>query len=209
MKYSLVIYTLLLFVGISAQELSATSFVTEAYFESYEDHDLAVQESIFQKSLKAEHFLVQENQLEARFDYALLNEESTLTTFDFRFDDDLRSIAFVRSSIFGILSNFSFQTNFTRWEPLQSSWLKRFLFFDVLPPEEDKKLISKLLIFKSKLNQVAFQATYQNISPSFLLRAVTDFSRLSFSKSINRKLMRYYAIRSDGPPHHSFKQVFV
>ncbi|MCG6166815.1 hypothetical protein [Leptospira sanjuanensis] len=190
--------------------MRATSVITEASFESYDQQNLSAQKSTtFEHNVAMEARIARKGWQEEHFRNIQYREQSALSVLDFRFEDDLRSIAFVRSSIFNILSHELFRTNLPYWEPYQSSWLKRFLFFDVLLPEEDKDLIFKFVISKSKRNYLSFQVAYLSDPLSFLLGSELPILRFSFSQSINRKLMRYYAIRSDGPPHHSFKQVFV
>ncbi|XDD50981.1 hypothetical protein AB3N59_04125 [Leptospira sp. WS92.C1] len=202
----LILYTALLFfaaAGVSYNSLYATSVVLEADFELFEDFE--IQNSHWERSSVSHSFDISLETQGKNFDVRSLivrNNHSFDLELDLLFLDSLQSFLFVRDSIFGIVSgDFASswkQHNFS--SPSRSSLFAGPVFFDLFLPEKNRKKLLPLV-------STAFSSFFGD--SMMVVDSVWIPSRLSYQSFLDRKLLRYYAIRSDGPPYLSLKQVCV
>ncbi|MBM9576374.1 hypothetical protein JWG45_04320 [Leptospira sp. 201903070] len=116
---------------------------------------------------------------------------------DFHFLKSLKTFSLIQDSIFKIVfSDFS-SNRFEFSDPNSPSFFVSFYFLDLLLPEKHRKIFPSFASYPTSFKD-------QRLIP----KSISEI-RLSFSHSVNRKLMRYYAIRSDGPPYHSLSQVSI
>ncbi|RHX85157.1 hypothetical protein DLM78_13590 [Leptospira stimsonii] len=189
--------SLALISGISYRPLHATSVVM-ADFEFFEETELRNDSSSVTSSFSNDSDLTNKNEIsfeEIKFSFS--TSEDDQFDLDFGFVESLKSVLLVQDSIFQIVSSNPSLNKLEFSSPNSPSCFVSFCLFDFLPPEKHRKFFppfsSSLGFFKN-----------QKSIPGILSKI-----RFSFTHSINRKLMRYYAIRSDGPPYHSLNQVYI
>ncbi|RHX85419.1 hypothetical protein DLM78_15100 [Leptospira stimsonii] len=193
---------LLIFSAIGFNKsLDAVSLVVESSFEALESIES-------QDDLSFQSFKTQDDSLESSLSFSkdsftvedsffLPNNELDVLDLDFSFLDSLKSFSSIHNSVFKIVSSDFHLKKFEFSNSSSSSFLVSFYILDLLLPKKQRKIFPSFVSTNSAL--------YQNLNT---FPGSVSGVRLSFSpNNINRKLMRYYAIRSDGPPYHSLNQV--
>lgn len=130
---------------------------------------------------------------------AISTFETEIIELNFKFWNHLENYSRVNDSIFGMISlnsaSFLNKKEFSSSD--NSSFFRKLFVLDLLLPEKNRKWSIPFYFISNKF--------FENQNP--MDGVVLLQSRLSFRNLNNRKLMRYYAIRSDGPPYSILKQV--
>ncbi|XDD51245.1 hypothetical protein AB3N59_05610 [Leptospira sp. WS92.C1] len=140
------------------------------------------------------------------------DDRSFALELDRIFLDSLQNASFVSDSIFAIVSSDfadSLKEVSLSNSANRSSLFAGFVVLDLFLPERTRKKLVPSIFRTSPLLSALFSSFLGN-RLGIVSGPVLIFTHLSFHHSfLNRKLLRYYAIRSDGPPYLSFQQVCV